>query len=58
VAAAVVSFLVDADWSPARLDAGLWTGAAVAGFGLLGAFKAMLTGPRVTAAGRAAQLRR
>lgn len=58
VASAVVGFLAGEEWSPTRLDAGLWTGAAVAVLGLLGAFKAMLTGPRVTAADREDQLRR
>jgi hypothetical protein len=58
VSAAVVSLLAGAEWTLARLEAGLWTGVAVAVFGLVGAFKAMLTGPLVTAAGREDQLRR
>ncbi len=35
-----------AGWDPSVFDAGLWTAVAVAGLGLLGALKAMLTGPR------------
>jgi hypothetical protein len=58
VSAAVVSLLSGADWSAARVEAGVWTGVAVAGFGLVGAFKAMLTGPHVTVAGPDDQLRR
>jgi hypothetical protein len=58
VSAAVVSLLVDVDWSLERVGAGFWSGVAVAGFGLLGAFKAMLTGPLVTTADRPGQLRR
>ena len=46
--AAVMTLLVGANWSTARLGPGLWSGVAVAGFGLLGALKAMLTLPRVT----------
>jgi hypothetical protein len=55
VASAVTSgtlFLVaDAQWDPARFDVGLWLATAVAGLGLLGALKAMLTVPRVTVQG-------
>jgi hypothetical protein len=46
--AAVLSLLFGADWDAARFGPGLWAGAAVAASGLLGAFKAMLTLPRVT----------
>jgi len=51
VTAAVLSLLAGWNWSTARFDAGLWTGVAVAGFGLFGAFKAMLTLPQVAPAG-------
>jgi hypothetical protein len=47
-AAAVMALLAGAQWSTARFGPGLWSGAAVAGFGLLGALKAMLTLPLVT----------
>ncbi|MGY1739473.1 MULTISPECIES: hypothetical protein [unclassified Blastococcus] len=40
-----------AGWDPSDIGAGLWCAVAVAGLGLLGALKAMLTLPRVTAAG-------
>jgi hypothetical protein len=39
--------LADADWSPAPFRAGMWCAVAVAGLGILGALKAMLTGPLV-----------
>jgi len=47
-AAAVMALLAGAHWSAVRFGPGLWSGAAVAGFGLLGALKAMLTLPLVT----------
>ena len=47
-AAGVGTLFVAADWSLARVGPGLWCGVAVAGFGLIGAFKAMLTLPLVT----------
>ena len=47
-AAAAMSLLAAADWDVARFGPGLWAGVAVAGFGLLGAFKAMLTLPVTT----------
>ena len=50
VAAAVAGRLVDAGWDAHRLGPGVWCAAAVAGLGLLGALKAMLTAPRVTTA--------
>ncbi|MGY1779051.1 hypothetical protein [Geodermatophilus sp. SYSU D01036] len=50
VAAAVVARLVDAGWDVHRLGPGVWCAAAVAGLGVLGALKAMLTAPRVTTA--------
>ncbi|MGY1715253.1 hypothetical protein ACI78R_12400 [Geodermatophilus sp. SYSU D01106] len=49
VAAAVAGRLVDAGGDAASLGPGVWCAAAVAGLGLLGALKAMLTAPRVTA---------
>lgn len=39
--------LADAGWRPERFDIGMWFAVSVAGLGLLGALKAMLTGPRV-----------
>jgi hypothetical protein len=48
VAAAVLTLLADADWRTERFDGGLWFGAGVAVFGLVGALKAMLTLPLVT----------
>ncbi|MGY1606509.1 MULTISPECIES: hypothetical protein [unclassified Geodermatophilus] len=50
VAAAVVARLVDAGWDARLLGWGVWCAAAVAGLGVLGALKAMLTAPRVTTA--------
>ncbi|MGY1727516.1 hypothetical protein ACI79J_11145 [Geodermatophilus sp. SYSU D01062] len=50
VAAAVVVRLGDAGWDVYRLGPGVWCAAAVAGLGVLGALKAMLTAPRVTTA--------
>lgn len=50
--AAVLVLLADAGWDAGRVAAGAWCAVAVAGLGLLGALKAMLTLPRVTAAGR------
>jgi hypothetical protein len=47
-AAGVGTLLAAADWSLTRFGPGLWCGVAVAGFGLLGALKAMLTLPLVT----------
>ncbi|MGY1649732.1 hypothetical protein [Geodermatophilus sp. SYSU D01119] len=47
-AAAVAGRLVDAGWDAASLGPGVWCAAAVAGLGVLGALKAMLTAPRVT----------
>ena len=47
-AAAAMSLLAGADWNLARFGYGLWAGVAVTGFGLLGAFKAMLTLPVLT----------
>jgi hypothetical protein len=38
-----------ADWDAGRFAAGMWAAAAVAGLGVLGAFKAMLTAPPATA---------
>ncbi|MGY1773176.1 hypothetical protein [Blastococcus sp. SYSU D00813] len=49
--AAVLVLLADADWQAGRVAAGAWCAVAVAGLGLLGALKAMLTLPRVAAAG-------
>ncbi|SDC49880.1 hypothetical protein SAMN05660690_1664 [Geodermatophilus telluris] len=50
VAAAVVTRLADAGWDTRALGPGTWCAVAVAGLGLLGALKAMLTAPRVTTA--------
>ncbi|PWW21363.1 hypothetical protein JD79_00492 [Geodermatophilus normandii] len=50
VAAAVVARAVDAGWDARLLGPGVWCAAAVAGLGVLGALKAMLTAPRVTTA--------
>jgi hypothetical protein len=47
-AAAGMSLLSGAGWDFAGFGPGLWAGVAVAGFGLLGAFKAMLTLPVLT----------
>jgi hypothetical protein len=49
-AAGVLLLCADARWDTERFGAGLWCAVAVAGLGLLGALKAMLTLPRVTAA--------
>ncbi|MGY1744620.1 hypothetical protein [Blastococcus sp. SYSU D00695] len=46
-AAAVVVLANDLDWDVQEFGIGLWVAVAVAGLGLLGAFKAMLTGPRL-----------
>jgi hypothetical protein len=46
--AAVVLRVAHAGWHVARSDLGLWCAVAVAGLGLLGALKAMLTVPRIT----------
>jgi hypothetical protein len=48
VAAAVLLRVAAAGWLVTRWDGGLWCAIAVAGLGLLGALKAMLTAPRVT----------
>jgi len=48
-AAAVLSLIAGADWIAERFGPGMWAGVAVAALGLLGALKAMLTLPRVTA---------
>ncbi len=48
VAAAVGARSVDAGWDARVLGPGVWCAAAVAGLGVLGALKAMLTAPRVT----------
>ncbi|WP_245817179.1 hypothetical protein [Geodermatophilus saharensis] len=50
VAAAVVARLADAGWDPRSPGWGVWCAAAVAGLGVLGAMKAVLTAPRVTTA--------
>jgi hypothetical protein len=50
VAAAVAGRLVDAGWDARVPGPGVWCAAAVAGLGVLGALKAMLTAPRVTTA--------
>jgi hypothetical protein len=55
--AGVLFRLAQADWDPARCDDGMWFAVAVAGLGLLGALKAMLTAPRVTARRRRAAQR-
>ena len=47
-AAAVLFRVAHAGWHLARGDLGLWCAVAVAGLGLLGALKAMLTPPRIT----------
>jgi hypothetical protein len=46
VAAGVLVPLADADWNVDRFTIGMWFAVAVATLGLLGALKAMLTGPR------------
>ena len=55
--AGVLFRLAQAGWNPARCDDGMWFAVAVAGLGLLGALKAMLTAPRVTARRRRAAQR-
>ena len=47
VVAGVVSRVGQAGWSSAGFDTGMWCAVAVAGLGILGALKAMLTVPRV-----------
>jgi hypothetical protein len=47
-AAGVLFRIGDAGWDVHRWDLGLWCAVAVAGLGLLGALKAMLTAPRIT----------
>jgi hypothetical protein len=47
-AAAVLLRVAHTGWQLARWDLGLWCAIAVAGLGLLGALKAMLTSPRIT----------
>ena len=47
VTAGVLSRVAQAGWSSAGFDRGMWCAAAVAGLGVLGALKAMLTVPRV-----------
>jgi hypothetical protein len=49
-AAGVLLLSADARWDTERFGAGLWCAVAVAALGVLGALKAMLTLPRVTAA--------
>ena len=46
-AAAVVVLLYRAGWTTGSFDVGMWLAVAVAGLGLLGALKAMLTTPRL-----------
>jgi hypothetical protein len=46
-AAAVVVLLYRTGWTTDSFDVGMWLAVAVAGLGLLGALKAMLTTPRV-----------
>jgi hypothetical protein len=46
VGAAVLVPLADADWDLQRWAVGGWFTAAVAGLGLLGALKALMTHPR------------
>jgi hypothetical protein len=48
VAAGVLVPLADANWNVDRFAIGMWFAVAVAALGLLGALKAMLTGPRHT----------
>jgi hypothetical protein len=47
VAAGVLVPLADAGWSASRFTTGFWFAVAVAGLGLLGALKALMTGPQV-----------
>jgi hypothetical protein len=46
VTAAVLVAMAQDHWSTRGYDLGWWFAAAVAGFGLLGALKAVVTGPR------------
>lgn len=46
-AAAVLTLLAGADWTTGRFDLGTWVAVAVAGLGVLGALKAMLSLPRI-----------
>jgi hypothetical protein len=48
VTVGVVVLLAGARWLPGRIGPGLWLAVAAAGLGLLGALKALLSGPRVT----------
>ena len=50
-AAGVLVPLADAGWSFGPFDRGMWFAAAVGVLGLLGALKAMLTGPRIAVRG-------
>jgi hypothetical protein len=56
-AAAVLFQVAQAEWSAARFDRGMWCAVAVGVLGVLGALKAMLTAPRVTAKPRRAARR-
>jgi hypothetical protein len=47
VTAGVLSRIAQAGWSSAGFERGMWCAVAVAGLGILGALKAMLTVPRV-----------
>jgi hypothetical protein len=47
VVAGVLSRIAQADWSSTGFDRGMWCAVAVAGLGILGSLKAMLTVPRV-----------
>ena len=49
VTAAVLTLFAGTDWSTERFDLGMWVAVAVAGLGVLGALRAMLSLPRVTA---------
>lgn len=46
VTAGVLTPMAQDRWRPERYDLGMWFAAAVAGLGLLGSLKALLTGPR------------
>jgi hypothetical protein len=51
--AAVLTLLAGADWDTGRFDLGTWVAVGVAGLGVLGALKAMLSLPRtISCAGR------
>jgi hypothetical protein len=52
-----LTLFAGADWDTTRFGPGLWCGLAVAGFGLLGAFKAMLTLPVVRTVDRRRRVR-